>query len=998
MVKYRGAKAFLFAMGLSSIFCDVNSAQVPATPQKAHPLSATEAVTRFAVPEDLEVDLILSEPLVQQPVSMSFDERGRLWIVQYLQYPFPAGLKMVSRDRYWRAVYDKVPPPPPDHFRGKDQITIHEDSDGDGIFDRHKIFLEGMNIVTSVARGRGGVWVLNPPYLLFYPDMNDDDVPDSDPEVHLSGFGLEDTHSVVNSLCWGPDGWLYAAQGSTVSGNVSRSGYEDAPVHSMGQLIWRYHPVNRIYEIFAEGGGNSFGVEIDSKGRIYSGHNGGNTRGFHYVQGGYYQKGFSKHGSLSNPFAFGYFEAMKHHDVQRFTHTFLIYEGSALPDRYHGRLFGVAPLLNHVVSSQIKPDGSSFQTTDIGFPMQTPDPWFRPVDIKHGPDGSIYVADWYDEQVNHYRNHEGRIDVARGRIYRLRSKETDAMSPFDLRQKTSHELVDLLENPNRWLRQTVLRVLADRRDPSVITRLQQGLRVRDGQFALEALWALNASGGFEPNMARELLTHEDPYVRAWTIRLIADQREILPDQIEQLVERARYEPERLVRSQLASSARRLTTPGALRIVKYLLLRPEDEDDIHIPLLLWWAIETKAETHREEILAWFEDPSLWAAPMIRHHILGRLVRRFAQKGSRQDLVTCAALFRMAPDSEYSEQLLAGLETAFQGRRLGRLPQPLIEVLANLENRSTVLGIRQGQGPAVEEALRVLEDEHTDLQLKQRYVEVFAEVQQPACVPVLLSIARHNMSLELRKSAIVSLQSYEDNRIGPVLVGLLSKTDQELRDRVLTTLVSRTDWVRQLLQTVNQTDTLVDLIPDDIVSRIRLHNDPSVSKLSENIWGPIRRASSEELQTRMDRLAKVILSGKGDPYAGKPRFVERCAKCHSLFGVGERVGPDLTSYQRSDLPNMLLAVVNPDAEIREGYENHLVVTDDGRTLTGILVDQDLQTIVIRGADGQVFTMSRESIDAMEVMKASMMPTGVLRDLTDVQIRDLFAYLRSSQPLND
>ena len=233
---------------------------------------------------------------------------------------------------------------------------------------------------------------------------------------------------------------------------------------------------------------------------------------------------------------------------------------------------------------------------------------------------------------------------------------------------------------------------------------------------------------------------------------------------------------------------------------------------------------------------------------------------------------------------------------------------------------------------------------------------------------------------------------------MLVGLLSKTDQAVIDRVLTTLVSRTDWVRKLLTAVSQTDSLVDLIPDDIVSRIRLHNDPGVSRLSENIWGPIRRASSEDLQTRMDQLAKVILDGRGDPYAGKARFVQRCAKCHSLFGVGEQVGPDLTSYQRRDLPNMLLAVVNPDAEIREGYENHLVVTDDGRTLTGILVDQDLQTIVIRGADGQVSTMSRESIDTMEVMKASMMPTGALRDLTDEQIRDLFAYLRSSQPQND
>ena len=113
MVKYRAAKAFLYAMGLSFICSGVNSAQVPAVRKKADPLSAIEAVTRFTVPEDLEVDLILSEPLVQQPVSMSFDERGRLWIVQYLQYPFPAGLKMVSRDRYWRAVYDKMPPPPP---------------------------------------------------------------------------------------------------------------------------------------------------------------------------------------------------------------------------------------------------------------------------------------------------------------------------------------------------------------------------------------------------------------------------------------------------------------------------------------------------------------------------------------------------------------------------------------------------------------------------------------------------------------------------------------------------------------------------------------------------------------------------------------------------------------------------------------------------------------------------------------------------------------------
>ena len=269
------------------------------------------------------------------------------------------------------------------------------------------------------------MWVLNPPYLLFYPDRNGDDVPDGDPEVHLQGFGLEDTHSVVNSLRWGPDGWIYAAQGSTVTGHVTRPGLDDGkePVHSMGQLIWRYHPETKRYEVFAEGGGNAFGVEIDRKGRIFSGHNGGDTRGFHYVQGGYFQKGFDKHGPLSNPYSFGYFPAMKHNRVPRFTHTFLIYEADALPEKYRGVLFGVAPLLNHVVMSAVEPDGSSIRTRDIGYAVESSDPWFRPVDISHGPDGALYIADWYDRQVNHYRNHEGQIDPASGRIYRLRAKQ-----------------------------------------------------------------------------------------------------------------------------------------------------------------------------------------------------------------------------------------------------------------------------------------------------------------------------------------------------------------------------------------------------------------------------------------------------------------------------------------------------------------------------------------------------------------------------------------------
>lgn len=172
--------------------------------------------------DDLESEIVLNESQVEQPAFIKFDARGRLWIAEYRSYPEPAGTEMKSRDRYWRAVYDRLPSPPghPDYHPGKDRITIHEDTNGDGRFDRHSTFLDQLNLATSFEFGPEGVYVLQPPYLLYYEDKNHDDKPDGNPEVLLEGFGIEDTHSLASSLTWGPDGWLYASQGSTVSSKI----------------------------------------------------------------------------------------------------------------------------------------------------------------------------------------------------------------------------------------------------------------------------------------------------------------------------------------------------------------------------------------------------------------------------------------------------------------------------------------------------------------------------------------------------------------------------------------------------------------------------------------------------------------------------------------------------------------------------------------------------------------------------------------------------------
>ncbi|MBM4069246.1 MAG: c-type cytochrome [Planctomycetes bacterium] len=961
-------------------------------------LSPANALKLFKTPADLVIEQVLAEPVVRQPVFLNFDERGRMWVVQYLQYPNPAGLKILSRDAYWRIVYDKVPPPPPRHFRGKDKITIHEDIKGDGSFARQSTFLDGLNIVTAVERGRGGIWVLNPPYLLFYPDRNSDDIPDGDPVVHLAGFGLEDTHSVVNSLRWGPDGWLYGAQGSTVSGNVKRPGIDTKPVHSMGQLIWRYHPEKRRYEIFAEGGGNAFGVEIDSKGRIYSGHNGGNTRGFHYVQGGYYQKGFSKHGPISNPYAFGYFPDMKHPGTPRFTHTFVIYEGGALPARHDGKLFGVAPMLNHVVESEIKPRGSTFETRDIEVPITTSDSWFRPVDIKSGPDGALYVADWYDSQVNHYRNHEGQIDPATGRIYRLRDKNASPRKPRDLSKLSTRELIGLLGDDNRWTRQTALRLIGDRKDRSVIPTLTQMLRAETGQLALEALWALNLSGGFDEGMAGDALQHADPHVRLWAVRLLGDEGKVSPRVARALADLAKREPHIEVRSQLACTSRRLPTDAGLGIVRQLLTRSEDSDDVHMPLLLWWALEARAEKDHETLLRMLEDPAVWNTPMVERHIRERLMRRFAQAGGRMNLLIAARLLSRAATPAQAKQLLAGFEQAYAGRPLTGLPEELLTALARHGGGSLSLRLRLNDAAARDQALKLVADDRASRKQRLELIPILGEIKQPAGVPVLLRVLETSADADLCRAALGALLPFDDPRIAARVLAAHNQLPAEVRGAAQGLLASRKDWARDLLQAVDAGKIDKSAMALDMVRKLTIHRDDKIASLIDKHWGKVQGATTAEMSKQIDRLRGVIAAGAGSPYAGKKLFLASCAKCHVLFGRGGKIGPDLTTHKRDDLAGMLLSIVNPSAEIREGFETHLVLTHDGRALTGFLVDQDNRLVVLRTAEGQDVSLPRSAIEEMRVIPQSIMPEGLLTPLSDQQVRDLFAYLRSTQPLND
>jgi len=962
------------------------------------PLGPAASLARFKVAEGLRIDLVLAEPEVAQPVSFGFDERGRVWVVEYRQYPDPAGLVELSRDKFWRAVYDKVPAAPPNHVRGKDRITVHEDTDGDGTYDAHKTFVDGLNIASACAPGRGGVWVLNPPYLLFYPDRDGDDVPDGAPEVRLSGFGLEDTHSVVNSLRWGPDGWLYAAQGSTVSGDVVRPGVDKTPVHTMGQLVWRYHPESRRYEVFAEGGGNAFGVEIDDKGRVFSGHNGGDTRGFHYVQGGYYLKGFQKHGPLSNPYAFGYLPAMRHPRAERFTHTFVVDDGRSLPPPFRGKLFGVEPLQGRVVMAEITPDGSTFRTRDVGFPVTTTDRWFRPVDIKAGPDGALYVADFYEGQIAHLRHHEGTIDPTNGRIYRVGAAGAKPTAAPDLRKKSSDELVTLLGEGNRWARQSALRLLGDRKDAAVVPRLRTLVIDADGQTALEALWALNLCGGLDGPSGLSALGSADPYVRSWAVRLLADDGKVSAEVAAKLAAMARDEPNVEVRSQLACSARRFPAAQGLPVVARLLARSEDADDPHIPLLLWWAIEARCGADRDAVLGLFRDPALWTEPIVERHVLSRLMQRFAAAGGRDDLRTCARLLQLAPGKPQADRLVQGFELASKGRSLANLPDDLAAALAKSGGGSLLLDLRRGRAGAVAEALKVVADPGADRRRRLSLVEVIGEVKPPGCAPALLAVVETSRDNDLRVAALNALLGYDDPAVPATVFAAYRGMPDDVRDAAQTLLASRKPWARAMVEAVDRGAIDPATVSAEAVRALTVHHDDRTAALVAKHWGSVEGAATADLRREVERLAGVAQAGTGDRMKGKAIFTTACGKCHALFGDGGKIGPDLTSYQRQDVPNLLRNVIDPSAEVREGYETVQVATTDGRVVAGFLVEKDPNVLVLRVADGRDLVIRRDEVEELRPVRRSLMPEGLLKTLNDQQVRDLLAYLRSSQPLNE
>ena len=1027
-------------------------------------LSPQEAAKQMTMPPGFKASLVAGEPLVHQPVAFTFDSRGRIWVAEAYTYPNRAK-----------------------EGEGQDKIVILEDKDGDGYHETRKVFIEGLNLVSGLELGFGGVWVGAAPYLMFIPDQNEDDMPDGPPmkaeppapdlqfpkdvpagsKVLLDGFGWQDTHETLNAFIWGPDGWLYGCHGVFTHSKVGKPGTPAEQRQGLNAGVWRYHPTKHVFEVFAHGSSNPWGVDFNEHGHAFI------TACviphlYHIIQGGKYQRQGGQH------FDQYFFEDIKTiadhqhyvgnlrdhawwgHEPHAPTDTLaaggghahagaMIYLGDNFPPQYRNTLFMSNIHGNRVNQDLLVRKGSGYVGKHGKDLLIANDRWFRGINLKTGPDGSVYVIDWYDKNACHRTNSE-IWDRTNGRIYNVRYVgaegraargegkadaavprpsgsgpiETSSTRPLpngrgtDLAKLSDEKLIDLVYHPNEWHARMARRILQERavsgtlnEDAFAAAIVGLFLGNPTQEQKLRSLWTAHAiaTSHRDPRYKNstmpkvmsstfaDLLDPEKSDVSenvvGWAIQLELEDLLASEEFVESLAKRAKSESTPGIRLAIASGLQRMPLDQRWPIAEALLAHAEDADDHNLPLMYWYGIEplVAADPARALELADKKSKILKVSKFI--------IRRAASDDKSLDSV-----FKLLTDAhEDGQQLILNeVLVSFEGRVNIAAPEswkPAYEVLAKsdeaaIRDKADQIAVIFGDQRVLPKIRELLVNDKAPLEKRQQALDILLRGRDKDAVASFQAVVS---DAALRGAALRALSGFDDAKTPSVVLAQYAKlTEVEKRDAI-NTLCTRPTYAAALLDAI-ENDKLprTDLHAYNVQALLRF-NDEKLQARIKSVWGEFRATAKDKQELIAKQKANLTPARvrNGDLSNGRRLFSKTCQSCHTLFGEGQKVGPDITGSNRANLDYILENMLDPSAIVGKDYRATIIETKNGQVVSGLIQKETDSAITLRTINDTI-VVAKADIEERKLSELSIMPEGQLNTLTPDEVRDLVAYLGS------
>lgn len=946
------------------------------------PLTPSEAIKKMKVTDGFSVELVAGEPDIVNPVAMTFDEKGRIWITESLEYP-------------------RSEPGP-----GRDRVKVLESTKGDGKYDKITIFAEGLNIPSGIAVGHGGVWVANAPDILFYKEGPDGKALGK-PEVVVSGFGRTDTHELPNSLTWGPDGWLYGLNGVFNYSHVKHQGKE----HRFTCALFRIHPKTREFQLFCEGTSNPWGIAIDTEGGFFVSacvidHL------WHLTETGYYLR----QGGPYPPHTWILGSIVKHRHQKAAYCGLHFFDSDAYPPEYREKLYMGNIHGGCINCDELTRDGATYLAKPRPDFLTANDAWFMPVSQKTGPDGCLYILDWYDRYhcYQDARRDPKGIDRLNGRLYRIRYKETPRAGRFDLGKETDDQLVQRLHSPNVFYRDIAQRLLAERATPAVRGKLEYLVLNEQAprKARMHALWSLVSMGPLPVPFHEQLLAHKEPAYRAWAVRAAGNAGKVDAALRENIAALA-SDPSPDVQVQVAIAARKIEGMDAMAVLSQVLTHCGHDRLIHG--IVWQNLHPLLEDRAAAFLQRIARADLSKAPALGI-VLPRVIDRvLAFRNLEPNLLVGLLEVLLRDKNGDVDAMRRGLQIVaaklhtgeVPGKQVPQLRDKLMPLIASylkgkkdpLHKDASLLAAALRDQDGVTLARDLLARE-TDEVVRVRALDVLVAIRDAQGVSmVLVGVTDVQWgTTSFRGQALTALGRLEDVETARALLDLYPKLEPSLQPRAIEVLTQRPAAGKELFKAIAAKRIPASVLNANHVRRLHATRDAELVAHIKKLWGTLREERNPEREKVVNEMRDFLRRTKGDARAGALVFKNVCAQCHKIHGEGPEVGPDITVNGRSTFDQLLSNVFDPSLVIGAAYQAVNVTTTNGRTLTGLVAEDSPQRVVLKTQGGKQEVIPRGDIAEMEVSRLSLMPEGVEKQLKPQEIADLFAFLCLDKPPSD